>query len=325
MINENKNKLFKWIGGKSWLSEKLNLISNEILTKNKNIDTYVEPFAGSLGSFLSISETLRKHNVKNIILNDINSIVINLYKHIKTNHNIVTNKLILLEKEFIEITPFECNVLHKTKDKLKLKLLLEETNKFYNYNRKRFNELKLKTDLNYEEEIDLSVLFLFLMNHCFNSVYRENSKGEFNTPFNWDNKKTNLNNKIETMKNFNIFLNSFNIEFSSLSFDDFYTNIVKNLNNETTLFYYDPPYLNETNNENKYNKIHFDYKQQIELINKIKNKNKNFIYSNHSVKEIENLFSDFEIKKVYRKNIMTPKKENRNTAIEELIVFSNKN
>ena len=51
-------KLFKWIGGKSWISNKLNEKTNEII-KDKNIITYVEPFCGGLGSFLSLFETLK--------------------------------------------------------------------------------------------------------------------------------------------------------------------------------------------------------------------------------------------------------------------------
>lgn len=41
--------------------------------------------------------------------------------------------------------------------------------------------------------------------------------------------------------------------------------------NNETLYYIDPPYINENNIENKYNKDLFNLSNQYDLINKIKN------------------------------------------------------
>lgn len=80
-----KNKLFKWVGGKKWLSLELNKI---FLKYKKNSPLYyVEPFVGGLGSFIYSVDTLKKIGVKQVFLNDVNDVLINLYKDIKDSPN----------------------------------------------------------------------------------------------------------------------------------------------------------------------------------------------------------------------------------------------
>lgn len=54
-----EQKLFKWIGGKKWLSDNLNSVFGEALA-NKQIDTYIEPLRVGWDLFFIHSTRLNK-------------------------------------------------------------------------------------------------------------------------------------------------------------------------------------------------------------------------------------------------------------------------
>ena len=230
MKNKKVMTLFNYIGGKGWLRDQLRLSIEESLNKNKSLDTYVEPFAGGLGAFLNIYDLLKNNNIKNVILNDINKKLITFYQIVQNKPQDLVSKYLVLEKNFAKKIPQEVLVLHKTKDKDKLKVLLKEAENYYKEIRKEYNTLT--------DSLEIASRLLFLQNHCFNGVYRENSKGEYNTPFNWEGKiytEQKIQDKVNTVHDI---FKLFNITFSTESF--------LNLNyNIKTLYYLDPPYINE--------------------------------------------------------------------------------
>lgn len=306
MENNYKIKpLFKYIGGKSWLRNELRAAMLKVLS-NKSIDTYVEPFTGGLGSFLSVYDLLLSHNVKNIVLSDINECLIFTYNSILFNKDSLIDEFLKIEMEF-------ANVVDKNwksqVDKVQMKLLLKDSAIFFNNIKKDFNKNKNNVD------VKQSARLIFLQKHSFNGIYRENSKGDYNTPFNWSG-----NNMLETFEGkvnelHNLF-KMFNLKFVAQSFE----NISYNSN---ALYYLDPPYINEEQDENKYNKEMFDLDKQILLIEKIKNVD--FIYSNHKSKKLIEEFKNINnifIKEVARKNIMSAKASSRNEDKIEMLVCS---
>jgi DNA adenine methylase len=308
-------KLFDWIGGKKWLSSKLNTEVKTILDTNKNIQCYIEPFCGSLGSLIGSLNTFKEHGIKKIILNDINKSLINVYLIIKQDPKTLCEKLNEIESEHERLIPDEAFALHKTKDKERLKVLMLESNNFYLSIRDKFNSVK-----NNIGDIDSAAYFLFIMYHAFNGLYRENKKGMNNSPYGWTNKKINLENRFKTIMQYNKLFNEMNISFYNLSFDDFIDNF-KHLSSES-IFYFDPPYMNKDIKENSYNKDSFGKEEQIKLLNYIDNLDY-IIYSNHYLDLFVDYFKDqtkYNIQIVYRKNLISADANSRGEDASEILV-----
>lgn len=306
---KNPKPIFKYIGGKRWMQEKLREKVSLVLSRNPSVDSYTEPFCGGLGSFLSVYDILIDHNIKTITLNDINSNVVNFYIDVRDNPLSLISKYFSLEAGFFARIPDEWPELKKLLTKEETKIFLDEANNFYKQVRDSFNSLP--------NGIDKSAHLLFLQKHAFNGVYRENKKGGHNVPFNWSgdfvNKEETQNRVLELSSIFN----SFNIILSS----DNFSNLVYKKN---TLYYLDPPYLNENGVENKYNKSGFSISDQRALIYAVKDCP--FVYSNHYSDVLIDMFVSagcyFDIDSVNRKNIMTSSKEGRGDDKKELILSS---
>lgn len=229
-----KNKLFNWIGGKKWLAKELN--ATFLQFKDKNIENYIEPFAGGLGSFFFTLDTLKELNVKKVYLNDINNTIIATYKLIKNDYEVIFKHYKKIEDNYKNTIPEEAYSLHKTKQKEELKKLLINSRDFYNDMKKEFNKVKNNNS------VESVSLFLFLAQHCFNGVYRENGKGEFNTPYNWETGVPSMDNKLYLLKSYSEIFNKLDIEFYNMDCFAFFETMLNKVNN--SLLYCDPPYLN---------------------------------------------------------------------------------
>lgn len=308
MDNKKAITLFNYIGGKTWLRKQLRQEVESVLLKN-HLTTYVEPFAGGLGAFLNVYDILLENNIKNIVLNDINKKLIGFYNIVLNSPESLVSSYMILEEEFEKTIPTEAYSLHKTKDKVKLKVLLKEAEAFFKKVRNDFNESK--------DILDTATHLLFLQNHCFNGVYRENLKGYYNTPFNWEAKvftEEKIKDKILIVNNI---FKKFEIEFTSNSFEDMSFN-------KHSLYYVDPPYLNEVIIENKYSKYGFSFEMQQSLISSLDGTT--FIYSNHYNELLINEFKkhnlELKIQKIPRKNIISASTESRKEDKIEVLISS---
>lgn len=305
MIHEQTKPLFKYIGGKSWLRDELRKSVAECLA-NKQIFSYVEPFVGGLGSFLGVHDILLTNNVKHIILSDINKSLIHTYQMLKDYPEDFISEFLLIEGKFVDCIDENWKSI-KNKDELKIKL--KEAEKFFNEIKNDFNINKHVVD------IKQSARLVFLQKHAFNGVYRENSKGDYNTPFNWNGNHM-LDSIERKVKEINSIFNQFNLQLITQSFDMIEYN-------KDTLYYLDPPYLNEEKNENKYHKNIFSIEDQLNLIKKIKDVP--FIYSNHKSDILLNEFNaigNVNIKELARKNTISASSESRKGDKIEILVKS---
>ena len=157
---------------------------------------------------------------------------------------------------------------------------------------------------------------MFLQKHSFNGIYRENGKGEYNSPFNWSEKIIN-EDYIKNLYNLNHLFNKFKINFTNISFEDI--EYSRNM-----LVYLDPPYINLDIQENSYNKNRFGLIEQKKLIQLIKNST--FIYSNHNHQDILNEFNVQKItintEIISRRNLISAKADSRKNKKEELLIHS---
>lgn len=311
-----KKKIFKWVGGKKWIKEPLVEIIKVHYDNNKNIDTYIEPCAGGLGSFLSISESLIKRNIKKVYLNDVNEVLISTFKDLYASNISLFEEYIRMEKEYESRIPKSYRVIEKGMTKEDIKENLESARDYYLERRTEYNSIKNVHSLK------RSALFIFLMQHAFNGVYRENNNGGFNTPYNWEPKIASQFSMKIIFEEYKHLFSHFDIEFSSKDIFEFLNDMQsRNINWNNVICYIDPPYMNKKNNELKYSAGGFGKEVQLTLLGVIElNGITNIIYSNHDFP----VFRDFakrnglRIRALSRNSRINPAKS---STICELLIY----
>ncbi|HOC77667.1 MAG TPA: Dam family site-specific DNA-(adenine-N6)-methyltransferase [Methanofastidiosum sp.] len=292
----------KWAGGKSQLIPELSSRLPKDITNSGKIDTYVEPFVGGGAFFFYLKS---KFEIKNSYLFDINRELVVGYKTIQNNYK----ELILLLQEI------ESEYLQKDEDGRK---------KYYYNIREKYNKQIQNFDYsNYNNKwIERASYLIFLNRTCFNGLFRQNSKGEFNVPCGKYKNPTICDKN--NLKKVNSALQNTEIIYGDFSESSKY--IIKN-----SLVYFDPPYrpLTTTSSFTSYSKEDFGEEDQIRLANYFKELGKRGAYlilSNSDPKNenpndefFDNLFKDFVIERVNAKRSINcdPKKRGE---IKELII-----
>ncbi len=312
-----KKKLFKWVGGKVWVKKRLVAIIENHCEENNQIDTYIEPCAGGLGSFLSVAETLSERGITKVYLNDINSVLISTFEDLYKHNLSLFKEYERIEAYYETRIPKEYRKLTPEMSKEEIKENLASARDYYLLMRREYNEIKDTPSLK------RSALFIFLMQHAFNGIYRENGNGDFNTPYNWEPKvygQFHMRNLFEEYRS--LFLR-FDVKFSSMDVFSFMDGLKKDkLDWKNIICYIDPPYMNEKNNELKYSAAGFSKENQKDLLLKIKEVGiVNIIYSNHDF----DIFRDFalennlSIRTLERKGKINPLKISK---VSELLIFT---
>lgn len=282
----------KWAGGKTQLiSDIKNKIPKHFVSE---AFTYIEPFVGGGSVFFWV---MNNFNVKKAIINDINPHLVNTYKSIKNYPNELISVLENLQKDF-----------HSIENEV-------EKKGYYNQIRDLYNA---KT----EEEIRQAAMFIFLNKTCFNGLYRVNRKGEYNVPMGRYNKPLICDRQ-------NILAVNDVLQRVEITCGDFEATL--DFAEKNTLFYLNPPYkpLNETSNFNAYSEFSFDDNEQIRLRDfcvKLNARNCHWILSNSDMKNVDSnnnffddLYSEFNIQRVFAKRSINSKAEKRGILTELLI------
>lgn len=282
----------KWVGGKTQLLE-------EIGKKYpQKIEKYCEPFVGGGAVLFDI---LQKFQPKEVLINDINKELINTYFQIKNNCEDLVLQLSLMQITYQSLGE-------------------EERKIFFYEKRSRYNEIKVNGNdtLNLEK----AVLFIFLNKTCFNGLYRVNSKGLFNVPFN------NAKNPLICDEE-NLWSCSNLLQNVSLQVGDYKT--CEDFIDEKTFLYCDPPYrpLTETSAFTSYSENRFADKEQIELaqfLERIARKGAAILASNSDPRNIDvndnffdELYKHFEIKRVFAARAINSNSNKRGIISEILI------
>ena len=157
----------KWVGGKSQIIE-------SIITKLPNqFNNYHELFLGG-GSVLFAILSLQKQN-KIVIQNkiyayDINSVLINVYKHIQQNKDELYKYISHYIQEYDSINN---SIVNRKPSCIEEAKTSKES--YYYWIRNKYNNIDKNT-------IECSALFMFINKTCFRGMYREGPNG-YNVPY----------------------------------------------------------------------------------------------------------------------------------------------
>jgi DNA adenine methylase len=169
-----------------------------------------------------------------------------------------------------------------------------------------------------DNPIMIAARTIYLNKTCFNGLYRQNRKGEYNVPFGKRIKCPQLYDKE------NILAVSQRLQNTTLMNADFEQ--VIGLANEGDLVYLDPPYypISPTAKFNSYHKSGFNEKDQIRLYECSKiahNKGATVIISNSYCDFITDLYKDYEIAIVKARRSINSKGDSREAINESLIIM----
>lgn len=215
--------LLKWVGGKSQLLP-------EILTRfPESFEAYHEPFLGGAAVYFGLELQNRTS-----FLSDTNQWLINFYSCVKSTPIELFNEISQLGTAFNSLD------------------LAKRSSMFYEL-RDEFNSIA-------ESNLRKAALLLFINKTCFNGLYRENSKGKFNVPFNQSR------GQITFVQLEHLLRASEKLQNTILRNDSFSS--VKDFVQSGDLVYFDPPYvpLSETSSFTDYVSDGFGKSQQEELL-----------------------------------------------------------
>lgn len=284
----------KWAGGKTQLIGEIErVLPNNLMDSDF---TYVEPFVGSGAVLFWMLRTFP--NLKKAIINDVNTDLINTYKTIRDEPQKLIQLLGNYQSDYHGLAHFP-----------------EKKKEYYYQKRTLYNS-------SVASNTEQSALFIFLNRTCFNGLYRVNRKNEFNVPIGSYKTPTICN-----AENILAVSNALqNVEILNGDFEETFNHV-----SEPSLFYFDPPYkpLSSTSSFNSYAKEEFDDTEQTRLRDFCKSLNEQghkWILSNSDVKGknpeddfFDDLYADFNIKRVSAKRSINANPKKRGTLSELLI------
>ena len=289
----------KWVGGKGQLLPEINKLYP--IELGKNINKYAEIF---LGGGAVLFDILSKYKLDEVYISDKNLELINTYKSIRDNVDILIKSLKEMEEQYIPLN--------------------NEDRKIYYYEkREEYNSLKINSEVN---NIEKAILFIFLNKTCFNGLYRVNKKGKFNVPMG-AYKKPKICDE-ENLKNVSLTLRNVKIVYADYKESEKFID-------DKTFVYIDPPYrpLNITSSFTSYTENDFSDKEQIELaeyINDLNKKGAKIVLSNSDPKNndiddnfFDKLYKNYNINRVKATRMLNSNASLRG-AINELLITNYK-
>ena len=247
---------------------------------------------------------MSKYKLDEVYISDKNLELINTYKSIRDNVDILIKSLKEMEEQYIPLDT-------------------ENRKDYYYKKREEYNSLKINSEVN---NIEKAVLFIFLNKTCFNGLYRVNKKGEFNVPMG-AYKKPKICDE-ENLKNVSLTLRNVKIVYAD------YRKSEKFIDGKTFV-YIDPPYrpLNITSSFTSYTENDFNDKEQIELaeyINVLNKKGAKIVISNSDPKNndiddnfFDKLYKNYNINRVKATRMLNSNASLRG-AINELLITNYK-
>ncbi|PKN01878.1 MAG: modification methylase [Elusimicrobia bacterium HGW-Elusimicrobia-1] len=226
----------KWAGGKTQLLDELADRLPSSVKESGVIDNYIEPFVGGGAFFFYLKA---RYDIKNAVLIDNNTDLINAYKIVKNNSRELIKRLATLQKSYLKKTS-------------------AERERFFYKMRDEYNRARGKRVSSVSDRVNRAALLIALNKTCFNGLYRQNSKGKFNVPHGRYKNPRILDEE-------NLLAVSRALKGVKLIRGDFER--ARGYARRDTLIYFDPPYrpLNATSSFTAYTKDGFSDDDQRRL------------------------------------------------------------
>lgn len=263
-----------------WAGGKTQLLN--IITENlpDSYNNYYEPFIGGGAVLLSVKP-------EKALINDINEQLINLYIQIRDSVDDVLNKINNLDS-------VPC------------------TKEFYYSIREQYNQKILSG----EKDAQAAALMIWLNKHCFNGLYRVNSKGLFNVPFN--NRVKGKSVDESNIRAISDYLNQAKVNITCMDFEDACTTV-----SAGDFVYFDSPYVpeSETAYFTDYAKGGFsleDHKRLSKLFKRLDEKGAKIMLSNNDIPLVRELYEGYKIQSFAVKRMIN-RNANKRTGKEVLI------
>jgi len=287
--------ILKWVGGKRDL---LNEIDSRFPFKRYDKFNYIETCVGGGAVLFWVLRNFP--NVQKVIINDLNTDLINMYKAVQDTVEDVIALLAVWEKEYHNLSDNE-----------------EEKKEYYYAKRVLFNTRS-------SAKITHAALFIFLNKTGFNGLYRVNKKNEFNVPIG------NYSSKATICDSDNLRVASQALKKVTILQGDFEATLFHAKGNETC-FYIDPPYkpISKSSNFTSYAITPFDDNEQTRLkqfCDLINSQGHKWILSNSDLKNedtdndyFDELYADYHIGRVQTKRRINSKSSGRGNVYELMI------
>lgn len=265
----------KWAGGKRQILNELRKYIPE------EYNCYYEPFIGGGALFFDLAP-------KKAVINDSNSELMNVY-------NVMCD-----DEKYSKM----CNLLNNYEVKNNEEFFYEIRNK--DRNKEKFEKLS---------DYARAARTIYLNKACFNGLYRVNSKGEFNVPY---NKKTNVNTyDKENLLVVHMYLVMNDVKILNTDFEDALSTA-----KEGDFVYIDPPYDQINASFTSYTEEGFGKDEQRRLAEVYKDLDKRGVkvmLSNHNTALINELYQDYNIHVIEAKRNINSNGKKRG-KVEEVII-----
>ena len=265
----------KWAGGKRQ-------IINELKKYVPNeYNCYYEPFIGGGALFFNLAP-------KKAVINDSNSELMNVY-------NVMCN-----DEKYSKM----CHLLNNYEVRNSEEFYYEIRDK--DRNREKYDKLNDYTK---------AARTIYLNKACFNGLYRVNSKGQFNVPY---NKKTIVNTyDKENLLVVHMYLTMNDITIMNTDFEE----ALKNAR-EGDFVYMDPPYDQINSSFTSYTEEGFNHDEQRRLARVFKELDQRGVkvmLSNHNTELIRELYKDYHFHIIEAKRNINANGKKRG-KVEEVII-----
>jgi DNA adenine methylase len=170
----------------------------------------------------------------------------------------------------------------------------------------------------YHKATQRAARLIYLNKTCYNGLYRENSKGEFNVPIGKYKNPKICNPTL--LRDVSAALQTARLEVSS------FEEILNKATNPDDFVYFDPPYypLSSTSNFTEYSRYSFNRETQLKLSKvfaELASRNVKVMLSNSDCHFIRELYKEFKVRSIFASRAINSNAKRRG-KISELIITS---